>query len=126
MNVVRLDRAPILSMLKLEEALFRSPHSTGNWCVLNEGSLPPSIVLGISGKPEKLCNLALVERDDIQMIKRFTGGGTVVVDPGTSFVSLICNKKDVEGEPEFPRDIMAWSEGLYGPVFNSICKSEYR
>ena len=125
LRIVRLKRAPVLTMLRLEEALFRSERSTGSWCVMNEGSLPPCVVLGISGKPEKLCNLPLVERDEISMIKRFTGGGTVVVDAGTSFVSLICDKSDVDGEPEYPRDIMAWTEGLYDPVLKTLCKPEF-
>jgi lipoate-protein ligase A len=93
---------------------------------MNVGSLPPTVVLGISGKPEKLCNMELVEEDRIPMIKRFSGGGTVVVDTGTTFVSIICNKGDVEGEPQYPRDIMSWTETVYDPVFNEICKPVHR
>ena len=88
MSTIRLLRlatgTPILTQLRLEEALLR--HTSDNWCVMAEASGPPSIVLGISGKPAKMCNLDLVARDRVPLIRRFTGGGTVVVGDGTLFV----------------------------------------
>ena len=37
-------------------------------------------MLGFSGKAPELVNVELVARDWVPMIRRFTGGGTVVVD----------------------------------------------
>lgn len=51
------------------------------------------------------------------LIRRYTGGGTVVVDENTIFTSFIMNESDVPSKP-FPRDIMNWSErDVFGPVF---------
>jgi hypothetical protein len=52
----------------------------------------------------------------VPVIRRFTGGGTVVVDEGTLFVSFVANRGDVGGAPLYPREIMAWSQGLYAPL----------
>jgi len=61
-----------------------------------------------------------VLRDDIPVIKRFTGGGTVIVDNGTIFTALICNKDDVPGVQPYPRPIMSWTGQLYGEVFREF------
>lgn len=58
--------------------------------------------------------------DRIPVIKRFTGGGTVIVDKSTLFVSLICNKDDVPNVQPYPRSVMAWSGSLYGEVFKGV------
>ena len=60
------------------------------------------------------------------MIKRFTGGGTVVVDENTLFVSLICNRNDVPDVQPYPRSVMAWSGSLYSQVFNGISDFQLR
>jgi lipoate-protein ligase A len=54
------------------------------------------------------------------IIRRYSGGGTVVTDDGTLFVSLLCNKEDVEGAPQYPRELMRWSEGFYAPVLAAL------
>ncbi|KAL2621241.1 hypothetical protein R1flu_001446 [Riccia fluitans] len=77
-------------LLTLEELLLRT--SADNWCLLNDGTSPPSIVMGISGKPEKLLEVEKVVKDGVPVIKRFSGGGTVIVDEGTLFVTLICSR----------------------------------
>ncbi|CAM9547234.1 unnamed protein product, partial [Heterosigma akashiwo] len=97
------------------EKLLRGTDS--NWCIVNLGAPDPAIVLGISGKPEKMCNLDLVNRDKIPMIKRFTGGGTVIVDEDTIFISLIMNKASFPQIEPFPRTIMDWTGEVYSPVF---------
>jgi len=53
----------------------------------------------------------------IQVIQRFTGGGTVVVDGDTLFASLILAAADVPGVEPFPQPIMRWTERLYASVF---------
>jgi lipoate-protein ligase A len=86
-------------------------------CVVNHGQSPPTIVMGISAKLDTVVHADLAASRGVPVLRRFTGGGTVVTDAGTLFVSLVCNKADVEGAPLYPREVMKWSEGLYAPVF---------
>ncbi|XP_059642408.1 uncharacterized protein LOC132284332 [Cornus florida] len=118
MNLVRLKGIPILQQLHLEEQLLRT--SADNWCIINDGTNAPTIVMGMSGKPPELLELGPILRDQVPVIRRFTGGGTVIVDHGTIFVTLICNKDDVPDVQPYPRPIMAWSGLLYNEVFQGI------
>lgn len=117
MNLVRLDGWPILKQLRLEEALLR--HDTRNWCLINALPKPSTIVLGINGKPEKLLNEALVARDGVPLIRRFTGGGTVVVGQGTVVATLVANKTDMPCKP-FAPSIMEWTGQVYGSIFAKL------
>ena len=47
MNIVRINRVPILQQLQLEEKLLRT--SSDNWCIINDGTPDPTIVMGVSG-----------------------------------------------------------------------------
>lgn len=118
MNVVRMKSASILQLLHLEERLLRT--SSTNWFIVNDGTVRPTIVMGISGRLFELVELEPVLRDGIPVIKRFTGGGTVIVDNGTIFTALICNKDDVPGVQPYPRPIMSWTSQLYGEVFRGF------
>lgn len=114
----------MFDQLKYEEMLLR--HSKENWCLVSSGPHRPHIVLGLSGKVDKLVHVPRVARDDIPMIRRFSGGGTVIVDSSTVFVTFIVNAKDAQTAP-YPRDIMRWTEGVYGPVFRDLqADSEFR
>ncbi|KAG0556577.1 hypothetical protein KC19_11G064300 [Ceratodon purpureus] len=118
MHLLRLRGFPILQQLQLEERLLRTtPH---NWCLINEGTSPPVIVMGISGKPEQLLDVKAVIRDDVPVIRRFSGGGTVIVDESTVFVTLICRGDAVPVPKLYPRPIMDWTEELYVPAFRSV------
>ncbi|HSX10673.1 MAG TPA: lipoate--protein ligase family protein [Chlamydiales bacterium] len=68
--------------------------------------------MGISGQPEALLNLPTVERDQIPIIKRFSGGGTVIVDENTLFITFIMAKEHIDVAP-FPEPILRWSADLY-------------
>jgi len=118
MNLVRFKGIPILKQLHLEEQLLRT--SSDNWCIINDGTNAPNIVMGLSGKPSELLELKPVLHDGIPVIRRFTGGGTVIVDPGTIFVTLICNKDAVPDVQPYPRSIMQWSSLLYNEVFQCM------
>lgn len=65
-------------------------------------------------------------QDKIPVIRRFTGGGTVIVDDGTIFVSFICNKDDVPHVQPYPRPIMSWSSLLYSKVFHGVADFKLR
>ncbi|GAQ84080.1 Putative Lipoate-protein ligase A [Klebsormidium nitens] len=114
-NVVRLRGYSIFRMLQLEEALLRTDDR--NWLLLNEGTEKPAIVMGISGKPPTLLNIPLVRKVGIPVIKRFTGGGTVVVDKDTLFATLLMKQDDMPDVRPYPRDIMAFMEAFYQHVF---------
>jgi lipoate---protein ligase len=113
MNLLQLEGFPILQQLQYEEALLRADQR--NWCIVNRGS-PDAIVMGISGKPDLLIHSEKFNRFPIPLIKRFSGGGTVVVDENTLFVTFICNAQSVNISP-FPESIMRWTEQLYRPFF---------
>jgi len=91
--VIRLvnlkGRIGIFEQLKIEEILMR--HDESNWCILNYHVEKPAIVLGISGKVTELVDLDACIRDEITLIRRFSGGGTVIVDNSTLFASFIMN-----------------------------------
>lgn len=118
MNLVRFKATPILQQLNLEERLLRT--SSDNWCIINDGTNASTIVTGMSGKPSDLIELETVLRDRIPVIRRFTGGGTVIVDEGTIFITLICNKDAIPGLQPYPHPIMSWTGQLYGEVFQGI------
>lgn len=46
-NLVRLKGFPILQQLQLEERLLRN--SSDNWCIINDGTDNPTVVMGVSG-----------------------------------------------------------------------------
>lgn len=77
-------------------------------------------MVSVYRKPSQLLEVGPVVKDRIPVIKRFTGGGTVIVDKSTLFVSLICNKDDVPSVQPYPRSVMAWSGSLYGEVFEGV------
>lgn len=114
---LKLAALPILQQLQLEEALLRA--TSQNWFLINEGTPAPSIVMGVSGcvgagdlpdrllfllqtrpdttharnwdcrKVEELIRVDQARNRQLGVIKRFTGGGTVVVDADTIFTTLI-------------------------------------
>jgi len=47
MKVVRVKGMCILEQLHLEERLLRT--SSDNWCLINDGTTSPAIVMGLSG-----------------------------------------------------------------------------
>lgn len=106
-NVLRTSAMPIYQQLRLEESLLRITKK--NWLLLNDGTPDPAIVLGISGKPEKLVHLPDARAAGIQMIKRYTGGGTVMVDSNTVFVTMVFNTSDVPEVQPFPCPIMKFT-----------------
>lgn len=108
LNLLELS-TPIYEQLQIEESLLRA--ATGNYCLINYGS-PRAIVMGISGNPLEHLHLDLVRRDNIPVIRRFSGGGTVIVDPHTLFISFLFDTPSLPFNP-FPEPILRWSTSLY-------------
>lgn len=100
--------------MQWEEQLLRTDDR--NFCILNYGS-PRAIVMGISGQPENLLHLEAVKRDRIPVIQRFSGGGTVIVDENTLFITFIFNKSFLPIHP-FPEPILRWTAELYTKSWN--------
>ena len=113
----------MLEQLRIEESLYRA--GEGNWCIVNRYAGEPVIVLGISGKPEKLVYLDKTREDNIPLIKRFSGGGTVVLSPGTFLVSFVCGKEALPDRlAESPSQLMDWSGKFYESVFQRAGSDE--
>lgn len=116
LNLLQLSGYPIFEQLKLEEALLRTSHE--NWCILNHGA-PPAIVMGISGCPKTLLHEELVKAKPIPVIRRFSGGGTVVTDEDTIFATFICNSQELNVTC-YPHHVFEWSKTIYSPVFGEF------
>lgn len=115
MHILQLEDVPIFQQLQIEEALLRADDR--NWCIVNYGS-PRAIVMGISGKFDELVCKNKITQDPIQVIRRFSGGGTVVIDENTCFITFICNTSFIPIKP-FPVHVMQWTEQFYRPLFNT-------
>ena len=145
-QVLRLDhlRLPIRSQLRIEEALLRCKHPSvagRSFFLLNQ---PPSsersVVLGLSNKTELLVHMDEAERDGIQLVRRFSGGGTVFIDEQCWMATMIIHKHNssVDGGaqspsppppvlspplvhpsslPAYPNTLMDWTRDFYSPVF---------
>ncbi|MBS0624751.1 MAG: lipoate--protein ligase family protein [Verrucomicrobia bacterium] len=111
---LHLQNVPIFEQLQIEEALLRA--DTRNFCIVNSGS-PRAIVMGISGKPDELLHVERVRQAQIPVIKRYSGGGTVIVDEETLFISFLFAKETIDVAP-FPEPLLRWSGELYAKSWN--------
>lgn len=116
LNFLDLKGLPIFKQLQLEEALLRA--DTENWCLINTGA-PVAIVMGVSTQPEKVVNEKVFNDNPVPLIRRYSGGGTVIIEESTVLLSLILNHSHVPATP-FPREVMAWTHKLYRPAFGSL------
>jgi lipoate-protein ligase A len=114
MKILHFQNLPITEQLKMEEDLLRN--DTRNFCLINEGT-SPAIVMGISGKADELVDLQNI--GDIPILKRFSGGGCVIVDEGTLFITFIF-QKEFHPFPAYPEPIMRWTGELYHAAFPQI------
>lgn len=121
MRLVETKLFPIFEQLQLEEALLRTTDQ--NWCLINEGS-PPAIVMGISQNPALVINQEAHQKLPIPIIRRYSGGGTVVVEPTTVFVTLILNHDRLPVSP-FPKEVLNWTDSLYKNLPFSLKENDY-
>jgi hypothetical protein len=91
-----------------------------------------AIVLGISGKPDLLLNLEAVRADRVPVLRRFSGGGTVVLDHHSLWTTMIGRRQRLTGDNDNrnnlavkdmdPRSILQYTaDTLYGPMFERLC-----
>lgn len=110
LHLIHTAGMPIMQQLQWEEALLRADNR--NWCLINEGTTP-SIVLGISGKVDQHVEET---SNTLPLIRRFSGGGTVVVNEHTLFVTFIFNEADI-GVSCTPGTVMQWTASFHQPLF---------
>lgn len=125
LDLLLLEQMPISKQLEMEENLLHN--DTRNYCIINTGS-ERTIVLGLSSKPHEMVDLEKASRDKLPIIKRFSGGGTVIVDENTLFVTFIFQKDAHPFEP-FPKLILNWTNKFYQsalqiPSFN-LTENDY-
>lgn len=114
--VLALEGMPIFEQLQLEEALLRA--GKHNYCLLNHKSTP-AIVMGISGKPDELVDPTHYAKQPIPLIRRFSGGGCVLVGHETLFLTFIFNRADVD-IGTCPKRLLEWTEHILKPAFGDI------
>jgi lipoate-protein ligase A len=115
MNILHLQNISIYDQLLLEEHLLREDDR--NFCLINTGSTP-AIVMGISGKADALVHLDQLP-SSIPILRRFSGGGTVIVDENTVFVTFVCNKSG-HPFPAYPEPILRWAESVLAPATKGL------
>lgn len=104
----QLNAMPIGQQLQLEEDLLRN--GTRDFCLINTGA-HPAIVMGISNEAEKCIDLNKLP-SSIHLIRRFSGGGTVMIDENTVFVTFIFNKDNHSFLP-YPEPILRWAQTVF-------------
>lgn len=129
--LLRLRNVPILEALRMEEALFRADKRS--WLITNEwdgegatgsrvctltgqhrdASEANAIVLGISGKVHELVHVDRARAASVPMCRRFSGGGTVVVDTSTVFVSFLLAGGALPDVAPYPEPILRWTSDVY-------------
>jgi lipoate-protein ligase A len=125
LHLVHLGHMPILKQLQLEEALLRTDNRS--FCLMNQGS-SPAIVMGISGKEDELIDCKRRAELSLPLIRRFSGGGTVVIDENTLFVTFIMNEEFSGVKPTIDA-IHHFIAEIYSHVFHDLdfklCENDY-
>ena len=127
LHVVRSASPAVFHRLCLDEALYRDKQKRC-WLVVDQVNpsidYQPSIVLGLSGKVAEHVYEEKARQDNVQLLRRFTGGGTVSVDHNVFLISLICNASlipPLNSHKAYPREIMAWTdEKVFRPAFDAV------
>lgn len=115
LNLVELARFPIHEQLHLEEKLLRN--CDGFYCLTNFGA-PPAYVLPISAKKEEW-----LQEVTHPVIRRYTGGGGVVIDESTLFVTFIGPAELLNSAPT-PSSIHEFAEKHYAHYIPGFIRKE--
>ncbi|MDA8773701.1 hypothetical protein N9N03_01050 [Chlamydiia bacterium] len=91
----------IFDQLILEETLHKN--NQDNFFITNFDS-EQAIVLGRYCQHDEWIS----SENNIDLVRRYSGGGVVVVDPNTLFLSLLVDIRSIGIKP-YPKDILEWS-----------------
>lgn len=121
-HLITLKNVSIYDQLLLEEQLIRGDDQ--NYLIINEGS-PKAIVMGISSKAEELIDLKKANDLNIPVLRRYSGGGTVLIQEDTLLTSFIFHKASFPFSP-FPEPLLMWSASFFKDAFgiNNFCLKE--
>lgn len=72
--------------------------------------------MGISSKAHDLIDLEKASLANIPIIRRYSGGGTVVIEENTILTSFILQKEDFPYNP-FPEPLLSWSAEFFSKAF---------
>lgn len=83
---------------------------------------PPGSCSFKKRKPEELVHREAAAAARIPLIRRFSGGGTVLLGPGCVWATLVGGEEHLPAEVagRGPRPLMEWTERVWGPVFGRI------
>jgi lipoate-protein ligase A len=80
-----------------------------------------AIVMGIGGKVDQLLHTDQVRNDGVMTIKRFSGGGTVVMDHDAIWTTMIGRPQHFNNVPAFPRPLMEFTaHSVFAPLFEKL------
>lgn len=122
MLLLTLNQKTVKEQLTLEEKLLR--HGVDNFCLVHTNPLP-AIVMGISND-ERMCIHLDRLPSNVPVVRRFSGGGTVVIDENTIFITFICNKRS-HPFPAYPEAILRWSASIFGSLIKELrlCENDF-
>lgn len=113
MLLLKLEGQSMLYQLRLEEALLRADKRS--FCIVHEKP-KPACVLGISSKLEEMLH---VDKVFFPVLRRYSGGGTVVIDEATIVVSFILPKLPGK-QSHHPQAIHNYILTFYEKAFSSL------
>ena len=85
-----------------------------------------AVILGMSGKVSEMVHLERAEAASLPLIRRFTGGGTVVVDEQTLFVSVIAAADALPEVSPYPHPILEWNGQLVNEAIRACGAEGFR
>ena len=94
MEVLCWSAPTVAENLAFDEALARSAWETGQHLLRFWWGGPPAVVLGFSERPEQVVDTAACSRLGVDVLKRCTGGGTVLQTSGVLNYSLVMPSSD--------------------------------
>jgi lipoate-protein ligase A len=94
MEVLCWSAPTVAENLAFDEALARSAWATGRHLLRFWWGGPPAVVMGFSERPEQVVDTAACARLGLDVLKRCTGGGTVLQTSGVLNYSLVMPASD--------------------------------
>ena len=123
LRCVRASSVDLHRALRLEEGLFRH-RASEEWLTAFDGVARATIALGVSSKTSELVDEKEARRRDAVVVRRCTGGGTVLCDRDTLLIGMVMESRssalfEEAAETRYPRDVMrATGARVYARVFD--------